>query len=479
MSDQVLQGYWWTADDPEDRVAGSLLLESDGSASLTLFGHFGDNHFSFDGHFPFIYGLTSGSPPKITLEDSRVTNISANMPGFNRTTFSPNRVLRGDHLNPSSRDQCYVVDVSVTCLREWLGQRAIDYSPSSENGFLPQVSTKKLEPVRLLLCDYDICFTHFLIPNMRQFDYSITQRAIIRVRSSKANKFDSIVREVVEPIRLFLSLATGYSNRITSTSAYYNPKPCLVDPSQAAMSDMSSVSVYMGDVSCFDNASAPAHGRDMLFSYHDVATKFPGILERWMLLNRETSPVLWLVLEALSQDNINIDSAIQKLTSALECLHRSIADHPEIEMKEFEEKLALVQEGTPEELRPWVKEKMRYANSLSLRTRVEEIIDMAGETAIVLLGDGRTSFAQKVVATRNYLAHLDRRRQKHVLKGVHQFRTCEVLAVILKTVILRKIGFTDSECLELWNRNHYFTFLCGRFDEVVREWRRPRAKASN
>ena len=72
---------------------------------------------------------------------------------------------------------------------------------------------------------------------------------------------------------------------------------------------------------------------------------------------------------------------------------------------EFNSLLDSILQSTPETRRSWVRERLRYANELSLRSRIGQMVAPFGD----LFGEEseRSAFVSRVVSTRNYLTHYD------------------------------------------------------------------------
>lgn len=443
MPDKPIRGYWWIPDSPHDRIAGTLSFPADEGASIELFSCFGDEIHPSQERVPIIYGIALGSGAPITLEDCRFRNQSGT------TTYSCFRVFKGAHIEHPSENIFFAIDVSLTHLCTWLGQRAFTFSFANNDAHSPMVACKKPAPVKVSLLEYDVSLEHGISHLQQPFRIELEQDSFVRVSTRNPSSIDCMLRDIIDPVRHFLDLATNQENQITWVVAYHASGEYTLDGVTRDLGSMDCVTIYCRHFSRKPKPTAFIASWEMLFRYEHVQTRLVEILNKLLHLKRDTGAVLAIVLESMMGDIINVDTAIVKLASALECLHRSTA----------------------------LDVKGRLPSKLTLKWRVRDTIDIAGKTAAHLLGEDQTEFAQRIVATRNHLAHMNQNQESRILKGVQQFRCCEALAVILKTAILRHLGFSDSECLEMWSQNSDFNFLCGRFDEVAREWRKEKGKS--
>ena len=108
--------------------------------------------------------------------------------------------------------------------------------------------------------------------------------------------------------------------------------------------------------------------------------------------------------------------------------------------EEFDSILASVLESTPKERREWLKARLRYANELSLRQRIRELISPFG--ALFGAENARESFVSAIVNTRNYFTHYDYSiRNEAVTDPIELLDLYSKLEGLLQLHLLELVGF--------------------------------------
>ena len=146
---------------------------------------------------------------------------------------------------------------------------------------------------------------------------------------------------------------------------------------------------------------------------------------------------------------------------AAEVLHRRSFGGRDLPEEEHRERFALVVDGAPEELRPWVRDKLAFSNErLILRQRLDALCEYVAPSMAGIVSDTE-SFVRAVKNARNDLTH-------QVTSGTRSdngLRTSgfsrPVLRSLLQAVFLRKLGFDSSETAEAVTRGRAYAALAG------------------
>jgi hypothetical protein len=93
-----------------------------------------------------------------------------------------------------------------------------------------------------------------------------------------------------------------------------------------------------------------------------------------------------------------------------------------MDKSEFNNLIATVMKGCPNHKQDWLKAKLEYANELSLRKRLRQMVEPFKD----LYGDPgqRKHFIGKVIDTRNYLTHYDTRLTQQAARGDDLSKLC-------------------------------------------------------
>ena len=99
-----------------------------------------------------------------------------------------------------------------------------------------------------------------------------------------------------------------------------------------------------------------------------------------------------------------------------------------------------------------LKNKIKYGNEFSLKTRLKEIFDKEN-----LLN----KFIEKkdigcVVDTRNYLTHYEEDPEKCVVRGEDLYHLIQKLKILLEICLLTELGFSSEEIKDLFSRNRRY-----------------------
>ena len=119
----------------------------------------------------------------------------------------------------------------------------------------------------------------------------------------------------------------------------------------------------------------------------------------------EYEPIFNLYFAVSSSRFMHLEGGFLFLVHGIESLHRRSSSETRMPVEEFNAAVETVLQGSPDALRCLVQEKLKYANEISLRKRIRQMIgqfnDLFGSKST------RNRFINRVVSTRNYLTHYD------------------------------------------------------------------------
>ena len=132
------------------------------------------------------------------------------------------------------------------------------------------------------------------------------------------------------------------------------------------------------------------------------------------------------------------------LMAAFEAFHRSFLDHTEIPEDEHRQRCAEVL-ATAGQHRGWIAERLAGSNEPRFKVRLSEVLEMAGEWTLPLVGDMK-QFVARVGNTRNYLVHQDPAgRRRAETDPVRLYWMDRALSVSLELAIGLQLGLTTEE----------------------------------
>lgn len=184
----------------------------------------------------------------------------------------------------------------------------------------------------------------------------------------------------------------------------------------------------------------------MLFKFSDIRRRFQGIMRKWFEGFEDLRPVYDLYFGTLYNPQMYLQHKFLSLVQAIESYHRRRAarqyelppsKHKAIEMA--------IENACPPRHRNWLERKLTHSNELSLPQRLHFLLS---KYDFLKIGN-KDSFVNKVVDTRNYLAHYDKRMQKRAATIEEMAQLCQKLRSLLEVVMLGELGFDQPKIREL------------------------------
>ena len=102
-----------------------------------------------------------------------------------------------------------------------------------------------------------------------------------------------------------------------------------------------------------------------------------------------------------------------------------------------------------------LKSRIEYGNEFSLRTRLKKIFDKYQENLSEFI-ENKNAFIEKVVDTRNYLTHYDKKEKAAI--GEELDPIIQKLKILLEICLLTELGFSTEEIKKLFSRNRRFQY---------------------
>lgn len=187
-------------------------------------------------------------------------------------------------------------------------------------------------------------------------------------------------------------------------------------------------------------------------AYCDIADQFDQILARWLKIYETYEPAFNLYFAYRSNSVNYLQVQFLWLAQAIEILHRRGSRNTQIDRNEFRNLVDLLLQCCPEDKKEWIKGKLQYANELSLRERIREISEPFQH--LFSNDDERETFIKKVVTTRNYLTHYNRRQNPTDDYQV-LWMLCQNLEILIRLHLLRLIGVDNesfnSQVQKIWH----------------------------
>jgi hypothetical protein len=320
-------------------------------------------------------------------------------------------------------------------LDEWLNRKGFTFDYSKKYDFIvkykrPKETVVQIGPDLVLKIVFEAKYPDY---DFVQKEAAIEQKAWLELVPSKPKTLEEILG-LIWLVQGFLTLAMGTPANLLSVegSGGKRKKVSLLD---------GEIRVLYGEIRATGIQSTLPF--DMLFTYEDVSENFGLILGKWFDKAQILEPVYGLYLNTVYVPEMDVTTRFMSVIQALESYHRRTGENYEIKQDQHRRRIEEILEGVPENQRPWLKEKLRYSNEISLRKRLNILLTFCPEPLSSVLKD-RRKFAHDVCVTRNYLTHYDLELEAEAIKGSALQEMTDKLTILLQCLFLEEIGVEDE-----------------------------------
>ena len=387
-------GYFWLAEKPDNRLTGVLRISARGEASLETFGAFvaarAIHAQQLMGEKLHILGVTDKEGP-VTLVDCVVTHLTGEV-----NVLHVNHVFCGAHFD--SGEVCFLgMTFAVEGLDEWFSSHHLPFSHKMGAAGKTSFTYSPPEAITFQLPDdLSIGFNMEARTSLGLFQATITTQMSISVESSRMRAFSDFM-QVLEKIKDFLCLVFDRPvsfTAITGSRRELNAPPTAHDE----------VVIY-GRFDPYDLRKEDISTGNFLISFEEMADSIHEYLPRWLERYEEYEPTFNLYFAVTANRFMPLEGGFLFLVHGIESLHRRSSSETKMPVEEFNSRVDSIVQSTPEPWKSWVREKLGYANALSLRNRIKQMI--APFDNLFGSDSERAAFVNRVVFTRNYLTHYD------------------------------------------------------------------------
>lgn len=462
LKDTTLKGYWWLPEKENDSVPGLLSIAEDNKVTLDLIGTLeGLDAFSKCKKYPIIWGITYDGK-QYTLADCVVTNGVLCTPGFPYQSFSPTSAYAGAHLIDPRNTLFGGLRVEYSHLTAWTCMSGISCEFSMESRDIkqwsatytptPEASAQLPDLGNVTLCSIG----QMSVDSAHQIAMSEVKRLIFR--PAEPMTLEDLDRGFMYPMRNFLSFAAMSS--VYPTSVYLSI-PGEAGHANENDSDLTEVEVLFrlaGKTST--DVQKGFASMDMLFYLQDVADRFQEVLAKWFSMTRELGTALDAFFAVTQNPMLLLEHRFLNTVQALESYHRCRMNKQVFANEVHADLVRRCACAVSDKYKEWVHNVLRHSNEPTLKHRIVELMN-EGTVTMSRIGVKPNRLkrqAQKVVDTRNYLAHRDVSRKKRAAKGKELYAITQLLTYLFREFLLKELSFSDDKISELFSRNQRFLF---------------------
>lgn len=445
-------GMFWLPEHPDDRLSGVLKISESGEVTVDLAGLFGDplvmperfrsiDNMIGEEAIPELERVvgTIQQGGQITLDQCHRLKSRFSVPDRMATsTIAAGLAFVGAEQGQGEEVLLTEVSYSIEGLGDWLSISGIEIEHANEDPAL-SIRIQMLDDISLSLpCGDELSFAFSLtLPaiGMHTTEATVKQNAVVRLRPKDPQPIEYF-STVAFKLCSFLTLALDQAVSIQSMTGNLYLEP--TDEQKRRRP----VKIY-GQFPPWPEKKPTIRLHDTLFRYPEVTGQLQTMMFKWFESYEQFKPAFDLYFASRTQPTQFLETKVLWLCQALEAFHRKSSDEAEMSDDEFAVIRKAVLQSCPIDKREWLGYRLRYANELSFRHRINGLLKPLarwfGNTR------QRRAFVNSVGDTRNYLTHYDEATTKDRATDSNQmFELYEKLEGLFQLHLLRLIGFDDS-----------------------------------
>jgi ApeA N-terminal domain 1 len=477
----MLHGHWWIKGNEEKKIPGILDL-SGNKIKLEVSGSFSeDDHLANLPDFGEIWGTTFAGK-NTNQEESKVANkfvILQNCLKTNHSQSFGNNWLY--ELTPTGEFTAltmYVAEntdflketgltfheirVSFSHLHDFatLQERWIKskYIPNGEGNLEELQASFKFRTLPTAkigdaIVEFDQSVRDY---GDRQRKYTIEPSIFLRICVPEPLKLQEWYADYITPLQHLMTLSTTQRNRVTSLRAYNNQN---INHIQISVGDTITEPIPFEIITAEileANAIEFSESVFTLFTLDDIQNSFEKAIRSWFTLYKEHRSVQNLLFGVIFADKLYVEDRFLNLARALEVYHRAKYPGGILETNEFKSRRQVIVDQIQEQdLKKWLKDKLAWANELTLNERLvklfDELADLKLEDKTGLSG---IQLSKLIKDGRNHLTHYGSRS-----KGVSfnkMYWLCYVMEYMLQALLLKELGLRATTVEK--DQNYSFRF---------------------
>lgn len=442
-------GYFWLPGDPEQRLPGTLRVSDKGKVTLEVIGTFGSDTFaSFFG--PSSLGRIVGEiqdDDLITLEGCRYISRKTSLGYLSRCMITADYLYTGVLFEDGEAVAFTKLDVALTGFDEWLGISGLHSDHQHDKRTVIMRYEMPQEILYQLPNAITLAFTFsYSLSHPEYAEGVIKQKALLSIRCNEPRPINELLSSLHKIVR-FLSFAMDCDSSVEAIECY---SPDITRELSNGESYEHRVSLYCQGF-CSSDPAKSIEWPDMLFRFSDVRDRLPQLITNWHTRYDNAEPGINLYFASKYGGHRYLEGKFLSLSQGVESLHRRNSSDTQMNEAEFEDIKTLLLSICPTSKKEWLSAKLEYANELSLRKRIKDMIepfkDFFGTSG------QRKLLVNSVVDTRNYLTHFDQRLANKVARGERLWQLCMKLEALLQLYLLRLIGLDDESIIQITRSN--------------------------
>ena len=350
----------------------------------------------------------------------------------------------GGHFKDPGEIKCRDIFVEFTLLEDWLGQQCFDFKPRGNGG---NIEIKKPVLIEFQITEnitgrFETIWT-MNSSKKRGQEKQLGQISSLALIASEEKSFDEF-REIIYHFQRFLALVIG--ENVYAREIKFGDLETVMINEGKRMSVAFPVEIF---------TAPPDVKIDVLMPlpYRKIEEVFGEVIAKWFSCRERLEPVFNLYFDVQYKRQRFNENSFLNTIQAVETFHRRTRKNSVLDKNEHKQRIEGILKSVNAEDAQWLKEKLMFSNEPSLHQRLEDLIKSYEMPLLVKIIGDKQAFIQRVKWSRNYYTHYDSSNEKKALTDSELFYENEKLKILLKTCLLKEIGFDEDKINEAMSRD--------------------------
>jgi len=458
------KGLWWIPANPEDKVTGFLKFNPSDGIKLELIGSFKSSEEAPKRvKYPIILGLSTDGK-LVTLYKCYESGTTLSFPGMMVSSFRAKFAIVGAHFENEDDIKFTEVFIRYRGIESWVAESGFNITYYFDKGGKVNeisVTYRFPEPITLMSNDsYTISVrSGGRMPLYPEKDLKVhmQEKKYIHIKFNETADLKKCL-QLVAHIQDFISFCIytiAYPQEIKAKVKNHNGGRGKVEiyyriPYRAIEAEVSEKKPII---------------KEVLLTLEDIKGKVDTVFSKWMSKLSIIRPICSRYFSELYNPTLYIEDEFLDLLHAIEFYHRGTCQGKYISDGDyeaiFEEIVKSLPKCVPPQLHDKIREMLRYANEYSLRQRLKDLFRKYRTTLKEMVKElsnrkNVLNLIDKIVNTRNFLIHGDRKLEAKALSGEDIYRAAQKLRVLIEIFLLDEIGLTQNEIAKCLERKYQF-----------------------
>lgn len=317
-------GYFWLHDNPEKRVAGTLVISDGGNIELEIVGLFDESIKALNGEDDLsrIIGHIE-KDGLVTLESCFYKKKNISFGGISKSLVHVNQVLSGVAYDKGEEVKFNTLSFSIEGLDEWLGISGISVNYGDDYKTAEISYTPQKEIIYKLGDEFKlhISFAYTLPGFPNTTEAKITQKAFFKLSTENEKELSAFI-DLLHKVTYLLCFAIDTTVAISDVSATSNS---IIEKISEKKTRPVPIKVYYPSLPFLKDAPKVDKHR-MLFTFGQIRDNAENIINNWLKAYTVINPSLGLYFSAVTGTHKYLDGKFLALAQALETYHHRTTD---------------------------------------------------------------------------------------------------------------------------------------------------------